>query len=233
MQLTDVLQADRRAADHTQAMPRARDAKIWNQDLAAACDARLRIAQAKGSRNEFAWRKARDDINAMSQEIYVTKSSGNIIHLDKVIDPTKQKAIYQDLVKVIEGKADVGDGNAGGVGTPAGRGAHQYLDQMQNRGGGYAILCAYHFHAAPGQTMTIDEICRLAQPYCNEQMRVDHFNQGARGHTGGWKSNTELLKYNLFVQVSGGATAWSKCPYGRAPARLLCLLGARLVAPGS
>ena len=88
-------------------------------------------------------------------------------------------------------------------------------------------------HAAPGQTMTIDEICRLAQPYCNEQMRVDHFNQGARGHTGGWKSNTELLKYNLFVQVSGGATAWSKCPYGRAPARLLCLLGARQVAPGS
>ena len=92
----------------------------------------------------------------MSQEIYVTKSSGNIINLDKAVDPTKQKAIYQELVKVIEGKAHIGDGNAGGVGTPAGPGAHQYLDQMQNRGGGYAILCAFHFHAAQGQTLMID-----------------------------------------------------------------------------
>ena len=84
-------------------------------------------------------------------------------------------------VKVIEGKAQIGAGNAAGVGTPAGRGAHQYLDQMQNRGGGYAILCAFHFHAAPGETLMIDEICRRAQPYCNEEMRPTYFNPGARG----------------------------------------------------
>ena len=53
-------------------MPRARTAKVWNQDLAAACDARLRQAQSTGSRDEFAWRDARDKINGMSQEIYVT-----------------------------------------------------------------------------------------------------------------------------------------------------------------
>ena len=194
-------------------MPRARDAKIWNQDLAAACDARLRIAQANSSRSEFAWRKARDDINAMSQEIYVTKSSGNIIHLDKAVDPTKQKAIYQELVKVIEGKAQIGDGNAAGVGTPAGRGAHQYLDQMQNRGGGYAILCAFHFHAAPGETLMIDEICRLAQPYCNEEMRPTYFNPGARGLRGGWNCNKQLQNYGILVKVGGGATRLANGSY--------------------
>ena len=98
-------------------MPRARDAKIWNQDLAAACDARLRIAQANGSQSEFAWRKARDDINAMSQEIYVTKSSGNIIHLDKAVDPTRQKAIYQELVS---DEARLKSVTGTSVGTPAG-----------------------------------------------------------------------------------------------------------------
>ena len=35
------------------------------------------------------------------------------------------------------------------------------------------------------------------------------------------------------LRMGGGATAWSNCPLGSAPARLLCLLTARLVALGS
>ena len=37
----------------------------------------------------------------------------------------------------------------------------------------------------------IDEICRLAQPYCNEEMKVNHFNPGAE-ERGGWTANKQL-----------------------------------------
>ena len=91
-------------------------------------------------------------------------------------------------------------------GAPAGRGSMQYLDTMQFRGGGYAILCAFHFHADPGAQLTIDQICGFAAPYCNEEMRPSFYNPGVRGLYGGWKCREQLLKYKLMVKTAGAAT---------------------------
>ena len=139
-------------------MPRARNAKIWNTDLIAACDARLTAAIQKQSRNEHSWRLAKAAIEASSKEIYIT-STNKIMNL-----PSFNKTITDELSNVVRGVTAVDPGFAAGRPSPAAAAGpspaggaapeHQLLRQMQRRGGSYAILCAFHFNCDPGQQLT-------------------------------------------------------------------------------
>ena len=62
-------------------MPRAKNAKIWNDDLIRACEARRTDASARGSHSEFQWVNAKRLIEGTSKEIYITQSSDSVKNL--------------------------------------------------------------------------------------------------------------------------------------------------------
>ena len=63
------------------------------------------------------------------------------------------------------------------------------------RGGAYAILMA--FHHSNTKTLSKDQVCQLAQEYCDEDMEAN-FHAG-RMH-GAWSSNETLSKHNLLAK---------------------------------
>ncbi|CAE7488893.1 unnamed protein product, partial [Symbiodinium pilosum] len=82
-------------------------------------------------------------------------------------------------------------------------GGHPYLNKMEHRGGGYAILRAlWDAEKSSGYEgfLTVDQICRRAQPYCKEQMGSGFWGGRDRGH--GWDSNRCLLNYGLIQKDS-------------------------------
>lgn len=54
--------------------------------------------------------------------------------------------------------------------------------------------------------LTIDQICRMGQKYCDSPMKSDHFGRGDHGH--GWESNKSLLE-NRFIERDKAGKAWS------------------------
>ena len=75
---------------------------------------------------------------------------------------------------------------------------------MQERGGGYALLLAFHHH--PKQNGSVhyrDELIRDAQPYCDEAMAPNFW--AGRTTTAGWKSIDSLEKHRLVHRNSMNA----------------------------
>ena len=73
---------------------------------------------------------------------------------------------------------------------------HPYLRNMQYRGGGYALFRAlWDAEQTPGYCgfMTIEDIQRTGQRYCDVRMKNNHWEGNDHGY--GWESHKSLLMY--------------------------------------
>ena len=77
-----------------------------------------------------------------------------------------------------------------------------YVNRIKIRGGAYAILMAFYLSPV---SMSKEQICRAAQPYCDDEME-DNYRQG-RPH-GAWKANETLVKHGL-LSVHKARTAYT------------------------
>ena len=98
---------------------------------------------------------------------------------------------------------EASDPAAAGFEPPVSRARdHPYLNKMQHRGGGFALLCAFHFHPPPGNRSCHykAELIRNAQPYCDEAMEPNYW--AGRTTTAGWKSIESLERHKLVYRNS-------------------------------
>ena len=180
-------------------MPPAADRKVWNEDLVNACQSRYEMAVRSGDRRQFMWREGAEKIKAIRKDIY-TFSTGRIANFPP---QNLKKTVLNLCLDIINGKKEVVPrGYAEMMQRSQGNAyvEHPYLKQIKARGGAYAILMAFHHSAT--KTLSIDEICSKAQPYCDTEMR-ENFHAG-RMH-GAWKNNKTLRNHGLIVQTAGGA----------------------------
>lgn len=77
-----------------------------------------------------------------------------------------------------------------------------YLQRIKIRGGAFAILMAFH-SAGDRHSMTQDQICRAAQPFCDEAMEA---NWNAGRPYGALKSKDTLIKHGLLGANKGKAS---------------------------
>jgi hypothetical protein len=55
-------------------MPRAKDSKVWNEDLTLAYEARAQQALNQGKNSYIGWNKAAETIQAVRKDIYRAKT---------------------------------------------------------------------------------------------------------------------------------------------------------------
>ena len=195
----------RRAA---RAMPRPRDAKVWNSDLTRAMRTRYYDALATRSSRSFLWQRAWGAVERVSGEIYAF-NNGRIVGLPKVgnefTDTAKQacERIIRGQEPVVPDGMEASDPAATGFEPPVSRPRdHPYLNKMQHRGGGFALLCAFHFHPPAGNRSFHykSELIRDAQPYCDDAMEPNFW--AGRTTTAGWKSIESLERHKLVYRNS-------------------------------
>jgi len=155
-----------------------------------------------GSSREFMWRKAQAAILAVEKEIR-RLPCGRIVNMPRLREVTAQ----QELEAIVRGeRAVVPPEMEAAVEAPADVNIdrHPYLRRMQYRGGGFAILMAFHRRLQrPGsrQFMFKSEIIREAQPFCDVSM----LDTGgwARANSCGWLSHRSLIAHRLLVAGRG------------------------------
>ena len=189
-------------------MPPAKNAKIWNLDLIAACEARRAEFAARQSAQEFQWVNAKRLIEATDKNIYIT-STDSIKNMPAGLSKTVSDYLHQ----VIRGRVAIGGGvprtphaHHGAASHPPSSGRQSsdeppLLRTMSYRGGSYAILMAFHQNpAAP--CLTKDQICRAAQDYCNDQMELNFLTAGGKAAMmkQGWKAIDTLDKHQLVTR---------------------------------
>lgn len=69
-----------------------------------------------------------------------------------------------------------------------------YLRRMKIRGGAFSILVALYTAGSGRTTLSKDQLCRAAQPFCDDALEAN-FHAG-RPH-GAWASNATLVKHGL------------------------------------
>ncbi|CAK0813227.1 unnamed protein product, partial [Prorocentrum cordatum] len=165
-------------------------ATSWNVELARAAEARINYYVSIGSSKEFMWRKAHTAILAVEKEIR-RMPSGLIVNMPRLGEVTTR----QELEAIIRGENDVIPEEMIGVGAAVRDfDRHPYLQRMQYRGGGYAILMALKHK---GGFMLKAELIREAQHFCDVSMA----NTGNWGQSSscGWASHRSLLQHRLMV----------------------------------
>jgi hypothetical protein len=178
-------------------MPRPRDATVWNEDLVRALRAREDQCRQQGSQRQYAWRDGAIAIAEVRSDIYVFRT-GRIVGLPKL-----KKTVDEECRAIIAGRKPILPPGYLATTTeerqlvPSGNPYDNdpYLKNIKARGGAYAILLAFH-HSAK-QTLTKDQICRAAQPFCDEPMK-ESFHDGR--YFGAWKSKDTLVKHGLLTQ---------------------------------
>ena len=146
------------------------------------------------------WREGAVELRAVRGDIY-TFATGRVVNLPQNL----KKTVHNLCMDIIHGRKNVfPDGYAAVTqeeappGNPFDR--HPYLKKIKARGGAYAILMA--FHHSQTKTLTKDQICRAAQPYCDEDMRENYL----AGRTyGAWKSKDTLARHHLLMKEGGRA----------------------------
>ena len=179
-------------------MPRPKDAKVWNEDLILALQAREQMARQNGKRAHIMWKEGRQLIESVRGDIYPFKN-GRIVHL-----PAKLKTMVENEIRcIIAGTKPIlpdgyvppdlrpqhGENNNPYMNDP-------YLKNIKQRGGAFAILMAFHTTAYDGQVLTKPDICRLAQPYCDTEMEANYMAGRARG---AWSSIHTLEQHDLIM----------------------------------
>ena len=159
-----------RKAESSSIMPRAADAKVWNEDLVKALKAREEMARRQGKPSAHTWLQGWKAIQAVRGDIYAFKN-GRIVNLPS---PKLGKTVDNLCRAIIAGQAPLRpDGYIEHVVGQAVEGNpylnDPYCNRIKKRGGAYAILLA--FYVSPhNQVLTKDQICELAQPFCDEEM---------------------------------------------------------------
>lgn len=192
-------------------MPRPRDAKIWNEELNQALQAREDVARRQGKRTALLYSEGRRAIEAVRQDIY-TFSNGRIVNLPS----TKLKKTVDNLCRaIIDGTEPV---------LPPGYIAHEpapgmqnaqtqqqrmliqgnpyqndpYLNSIKKRGGAFAILMAFYVSPA-NQVLTKQQICDTGQAFCDTEMLENYFAGRSRG---AWASIKTLNSHDLVVAAN-------------------------------
>ena len=201
-------------------MPRPRDAQVWNSDLVRAMQTRHFDAVATRSSRQHMWQRAAKAVERVSGEIYAF-STGRIVGLPKVdsdfTDTAKQtceRIIRGDEALVPTGMEASDPGGAGFVRPVADARDHPYLNKMQHRGGGFALLCAFHFHPSSRGCHYKAELIRNAQPYCADAMEPNYW--AGRTTTAGWKSIESLERHELVHRKSMSGARY-QAGYNRGP----------------
>jgi hypothetical protein len=187
---------------------RPKDAKVWNEVLVQALQAREQMARRAGKRTHILWREGWQKLQTVRADIYTFKN-GRIVNF-----PTNMKKTVDNLLRsIIAGTEPVLPRGyvpfdpateataAGGGGNPYLN--DPYLNSIKKRGGAFAILMAFH---QSDQVLTKDQICALAQPYCDTEMQ-ENFRAGrARG---AWASIQTLQSHDL-VTVQQRAVVYNE-----------------------
>ncbi|KAI2494278.1 crossover junction endonuclease MUS81 [Fragilaria crotonensis] len=179
-------------------MPRAKDTKVWNEDLTLAFAARAQQALAEGKSSTIGWNKAAEIIQAVRKDIYKAKT-GRIYNLPENKLGKNALALAHDIMSgnksiIPDGHIPQNEEQANLAGQKGSWDNYPYLKKIKMRGGAYAILMAFHHSST--KTLSKPQICQLAQPYCDEDMDAD-FHAG-RMH-GAWAANKTLLKHHLLT----------------------------------
>lgn len=181
-------------------MVKPANCKVWNEDLILACQSRYEMCVRNEQRQQYIWREGAVQIRAARGDIY-TFATGRVVNLPQNL----KKTVHNLCMDIIQGRKNVlPDGYAAVTqqealpGNPFER--HPYLKKIKARGGAYAILMA--FHHSQSKTLTKDQICNAAQPYCDEDMRENYL----AGRTyGAWKSKDTLERHLLLTKQGGRA----------------------------
>ena len=179
-------------------MPRPQNAKVWNEDLVNAMEVRENAAMAKGQARATTWQKGACDLRRVSKDIYQF-NNGRIVNLPTGLSVT----VRNECEHIIEGRRPVVPDGAGNFDPrqpgyqPATPQQHPYLRSMKYRGGGYALLLAFHHHPPRhGRSFKYkDELIRDAQPYSDDDMQPNFW--AGRTTTAGWKSIDSLVRHRL------------------------------------
>ena len=158
---------------------------------------RTRHYDAVATRNSrsFTWQKAAAAVERISGEIYMF-GTGRIVGLPKVGAEFTDCA--QTCEAIVKGEQDIvptgmeaSDPSAAGFVAPVACAQdHPYLNKMQHRGGGFALLCAFYFHPNNRGVHYKTELIRAAQAYCDDAMEPNYW--AGRTTTAGWKSTDSL-----------------------------------------
>lgn len=198
-------------------MGKPKDAKIWNEDLVRALDARHQKAQREGKRDVHLWRTGRDKILAVRKDIYMYRS-GNIANLPNNLKKTVQR-LCEDVIRGVKNVYPDGhvptDQDREHPSTPLSSAARttsvasgtnnpfyndHYMNKITIRGGAFAILMAFRYSLT--EILTKRDICREAQKFCDSEME-SNFHAGRT--RGAWKAK-DTLKNRGFIKEQGFTT---------------------------
>jgi hypothetical protein len=197
-------------------MPPGREA--WNARLVEALRRQQEHAQATLKSTWHRWKVDADTLEAVKKDIWITAEKTSVKDLPREGAQFSKRAreLCENIMKghtseIPKGYQESAPTPSTGSGTLA-RAEHPYLQKMEFRGGGYAILMACHeAEQDPGYlgSMTIQQICKCGQKHCNVEMKANHWAGNDHGH--GWESNKSLKRYNLITRDNHGrgpASGW-------------------------
>lgn len=185
-------------------MPRAKDTKVWNEDLVTAMRSREEQCRQRFSQRQYLWRDGAAAIASVRKDIYQFKT-GKIVGLPR----TLSKCVEDECRAIIEGNRPVlpegyipttldESTMARGFETRQRKNPYlndPYLKRIKMRGGSYAILMAFHFSQT--KTMTQKQICIAAQQFCDEEMEPNFYSGRSYG---AWSSKKTLVKHGLIKE---------------------------------
>ena len=189
-----------------------RNSKVWNGDLVTALRARESVARQAGKRNQLTLGEGAGVIEAVRADIYMF-SSGRIVGL-----PTKKlsKTVNDLCRKIIAGNepilppgyapSSVHERNLDGADRTNPFENDPYVTKIKLRGGAFAILMAFYCCRDSRQTMTKQQLCQAAQPFCDDAMEE---NYHAGRPYGAWKGIDTLIRHN-FVHRQNAQRAYSE-----------------------
>ena len=186
-------------------MPRAKDTKVWNEDLVIALRSREDQCRQRFSQRQYLWRDGAAAIASVRKDIFQFKT-GKIVGLPR----TLTKCVEEECRAIIEGKRpllpegyvpttleeqEMSSKGSAFVQVSNPYRDDPYLKRIKMRGGAYAILMA--FHNSKTKTMTQKQICRAAQNYCDEEMEPNFYSGRSYG---AWSSKKTLVKHGLIKE---------------------------------
>ena len=184
--------------------PNSNNTKVWNEDLVKALEARHQQAWQQQRQTQYMWRDGAKTIESVRKDIRLT-STGKIYNLPTQDAKKFCKTVYEECVKIVKEEVDI---YPPGFAPLSAQERQQmadvtflpFIDKMARESGGYAIMLAFHFSGR--DSLSIDQICTMAQPYCRDEMRA---NYHAGRMYGAWKSKDTLVRHGLITEHKAGA----------------------------
>jgi len=126
-------------------MPKPKDARIWNEDLFAALEARYQKSLREGKRDAHTWQKGMGQISAVRKDIYCF-SNGRIANLPNDLSKTVTR-LCEDVIRGVKNVYPDGhvpsNGGGGGHGYHAGISAASASPVRSVRGNAVgSVVCA-------------------------------------------------------------------------------------------